>query len=145
MCGLLIVDDDASIRFAMADYLSAKGYRADSVESREEAEAALASGRYAIVITDLRLTPFDNAEGLRIVRLVAERYREAACIVLTAYGAPDSEAAALRYGARAFLHKPLPLAELLSLVATLLRPGACSNATGVGSDAGECPQTTANQ
>lgn len=132
MCSILIVDDDASIRFAMADYFSAKGYRADSVESREQAESRLANRHYAIVLTDLRLSPFDDAaEGLELVRLVAQRYSSStACIVLTAYGSPDSEAAARRYGARAFLHKPRPMAELLDIVATLLPPDRPYGANG---------------
>ncbi|MBA3623124.1 MAG: response regulator [Methylibium sp.] len=123
MCGILIVDDDASIRFAMADYFAAKGLRAESVASREEVEARLADGHYAIVITDLCLTPYDNVEGLEIVRLVAERHSPIVCIVLTAYGSPDSEATARRYGAHAFLQKPRPMSELLELVARLLPAG----------------------
>lgn len=118
---ILIVDDDASIRFAMADYFCAKGYRAESVESREEVESRLAQGHYAVVLTDLRLNPFDDdAGGLEIVRLVGARYSGTACIVLTAYGSPDSEATARRYGACAFLHKPQPMAGLLDIVAKLL-------------------------
>lgn len=125
MCGILIVDDDASIRFAMADYFAAKGHRAESVASRQEAEAHLVGGHYGIVITDLCLTPAGDAEGLEIVRLVSEHHRGVVCIVLTAYGSPDSEAEARRYGASAFLHKPRPMAELLDIVSKLLPGGVC--------------------
>lgn len=127
MRAILIVDDDASIRFAMADYFNAKGYRAESVESREEAEARLLEGCYAVVITDLCLTPFDDVAGLEIVRLIAQQYSQTSCVVLTAYGSPDSEAHARRYGAHAFLHKPQPMAKLLDIVEGLLARGdGCS-------------------
>lgn len=125
MSGILIVDDDASIRFAVADYFSAKGYRAESVESLEAAESCLAERHYAIVLTDLRLNQSaDESEGLKVVRLVAERFAATACIVITAYGSPESEATAMRCGARAFLHKPQPMSDLLDLVKNLLLPGS---------------------
>lgn len=123
MCGILIVDDDASIRFAMVDYFGAKGHRADSVATGEAAQAHLREGHYGVVITDLRLTPSGDAEGLEIVRLVSERYRGTVCIVLTAYGSAESEATARRHGAGAFLHKPRPMAELLEIVEQFVSPG----------------------
>lgn len=125
MSAILIVDDDASIRFAVADYFSAKGFRAESVESREAAESCLAERHYAIVLTDLRLNrSADESEGLAVVRFISERCAATACIVVTAYGSPESEATAMRCGARAFLHKPQPMADLLDLVTNLLGPGS---------------------
>jgi len=143
MCAILIVDDDASIRFAMADYFAAKGYRVESADSCEEVETRLAGGRYAVVITDLRLTPSDDVEGLKIVRHISERYSETICIVLTAYGSTDVEATARSYGARAFLHKPQPMARLLEIVAGLLPrgDGSCIPAADLEADAG--PSDTA--
>ncbi len=61
------------------------------------------------------------------VPLIAERHRGTACIVLTAYGSPDSEAAERRHGPSAFLHKPRSMAELLDLVVRPLpAEGACA-------------------
>jgi CheY-like chemotaxis protein len=37
-------------------------------------------------------------------------------ILLTAYGSPEIEAAAIRYGVDSFLQKPKPLAELAQVV-----------------------------
>lgn len=130
MSTILIVDDDASIRFAVADYFSAKGYRAESVESRAAAESCLAERHYAIVLTDLRLDrSADESEGLEIVRLVSERFASTACIVVTAYGSPECEAMAMRCGARAFLYKPQPMADLLQLVRNLLSPASTGRNT----------------
>lgn len=146
MCGILIVDDDASIRFAMSDYFSAKGLRAHSVASIEEVEPQLASGHYAIVITDLCLTQSGGAEGLEIARMISERHSTTVCIVLTAYGSPDSEATALRYGASAFLHKPRPMAELLDMVSKLLPAGgACAAASTLDAGAGCAGQEPAGE
>ncbi len=144
MCGILIIDDDASIRFAMADYFGAKGYRAESGESLQEAESRLAGGHYGIVITDLCLSPRDDGEGLAIVRLVSQRYPKTACIVLTAYGSPDSEAMARRYGALAFLHKPRPMAELLAIVAGLLPAGGVCAMPSDGAGGGTLVPTHAD-
>lgn len=128
-CGILIVDDDASIRFAMTDYFAAKGFRSMGVESRADAEMQLSDGNYAIVITDLRLTPRDDAEGLEVVRLVAQRHPGVDCIVLTAYGSPANEEKASRYGASAFLNKPQPMGEVLDIVNALRTAAALRTAT----------------
>ena len=113
---MLVVDDETSITFAIQNYFARRGYRVDCAQELEEAEAMMANGHYDVVIADLRLTGAHGSEGLEIVRSVRERYPRTRVILLTAYGSPEVEAAAVRYGVHSFLQKPKPLAELAQVV-----------------------------
>ncbi len=116
---LLIVDDEEPILFALREYFSARSYEVDCASAREEAEELIASRSYAAVIADLRLAG-DGHEGLDLVDYATGRSPAIHVIVLTAYGSPEIEQAARRRGAEAFLHKPIPLAELERVVAGLV-------------------------
>jgi DNA-binding NtrC family response regulator len=113
---MLVVDDEKTITFAIQNYFARRGYRVDCAQELEEAEALMANEHYDVVIADLRLTGAHGSEGLEIVRSVRERYPKTRVILLTAYGSPEVEAAAIRYGVHSFLQKPKPLAELAQVV-----------------------------
>jgi DNA-binding NarL/FixJ family response regulator len=53
-----------------------------------------------------------STDGLQLTRQVRQEWPETRTIILTAYGAPETERVARRIGVDAFLHKPAPLADL---------------------------------
>jgi DNA-binding response OmpR family regulator len=116
---LLIVDDEAAIRFALSEYFRGNGWSVDSTGEEEEAEALLASRQYAVVIADLRLTGLHGVEGLDVIRHSRRLRPETRVVILTGNGTPELEAEARRGGADAFLHKPLPLVDLAAVVDSL--------------------------
>lgn len=116
---LLIVDDEAAIRFALSDYFRECGWEVDVAAEKEEAEALLAHTEYAVVIADLRLTGIYGIEGLDIVQWSRHLRPDTRVVLLTGNGTPEIEAEARRRGADAFLYKPLPLPELERVVADL--------------------------
>ncbi|HEY0593215.1 MAG TPA: response regulator [Thermoanaerobaculia bacterium] len=113
---MLVVDDEKTITFAIHHYFPRRGYRVDCAQELEEAEALMANVHYDVVIADLRLTGVHGSEGLEIIRSVRERHPRTRVILLTAYGSPEIEAAAIRFGVHSFLQKPKPLAELAEVV-----------------------------
>lgn len=117
---MLVVDDERTITLAIKSYFSRQGYAVDCAQELEEAEALMANVHYDVVIADLRLSGMHGSEGLEIVRSVRERYPNTRVILLTAYGSPELEAAALRYGVHSFLQKPKPLAELAQVVFSVM-------------------------
>jgi DNA-binding response OmpR family regulator len=129
---MLVVDDEPSILFAIAEYFSTRGWEIDVVQGAEAAKMLLMQKRYSVVVADLRLTEIDDVEGLDVV--TAARHRDAAIriVLLTAYGSPAIEAEARRRGADAVLYKPMPLAELAHVISDLLagahRPGTPATA-----------------
>lgn len=113
---LLIVDDQAPLRYALRDFFAAVGWEVDCAGSFDEAAAALAAHAYGAVIADLRLDPRHATGGLDVVRIARERCATASIVVLTAYGSPTAAAEAHRHGADALLDKPVPLAKLASVL-----------------------------
>jgi len=110
---VLVVDDEQAVLDAASDYLTAYGFRVDTAQELEEAEALLSTYAYSLVIADIRLTGMHGREGLELVRFLRQRSPLARMIVMTAHGSPELERDARRRGADAFLEKPLPLSDLL--------------------------------
>ena len=117
---LLIVDDEDTIRFALAEYFRGSGWAVDAAAEKEEAEALLACTAYAVVIADLRLTGIYGVEGLDIVQWSRHLRPETRVVLLTGNGTPELETEARRRGVDAFLHKPLPLPQLEAVVDSLV-------------------------
>ena len=113
---LLIVDAEAAIRCALAEYFRGIGWSVDSAAEKEEAEALLSCTAYAVVIADLRLTGVHGIEGLDIVQWSRHLRPETRVVLLTGNATPEIEAEARRLGADAFLQKPLPLPQLEAIV-----------------------------
>jgi DNA-binding NtrC family response regulator len=116
---ILLVDDQRPILLAVSEYFRRHGYDVDCAQRREEAEALLVEGRYACVISDLRLTA-QGADGLDLIRSSRERCPQTRFVILTAHGTQAAEDEARNCGVDAFLHKPLALAQVASIVERLL-------------------------
>ena len=113
---ILIVDDIKEIVKTMGRYFSIHGYDVDCASEKEEAAALIGANKYAVVITDLHLTPVRSNEGLEIIRLLHHESPDTKAILLTAYGTEEVEKEADRYGIRAFLRKPVSLPVLRQAV-----------------------------
>lgn len=117
---LLVVDDEAAIRFALVEYFRGSGWTVDAASEKEEAEALLACTAYSVVIADLRLTGIHGVEGLDIVQCSRHLRPDTRVVLLTGNATPEIEAEARRRGADAFLQKPLPLPHLEAIVDDLV-------------------------
>ena len=116
---VLIVDDETSLLFAAGQYLTDIGFEVDCAQEWEEAQALLANVSFDVVITDIRLTPLQAAEGLRVIDFIRHRRPGVPVIVLTAHATPDVEHEARRLGADAIFYKPIPLPKLAAEIARL--------------------------
>lgn len=118
---ILIVDDEATILFAVGEYFAAHGAEVDCAQDLAEAQGFLSLGRYAAIIADLSLSGSRGTEGLELARWVRERDPSTRVIILTAYGSAETEREARRLGASGFLRKPLPLSDIATIVFDLIR------------------------
>lgn len=121
---ILIVDDYKPILFSMRRYLTAHGFEVHCASEKEEAEALLNNTEYSAVVVDLRLTATDDNEGLEIVGMVKARDPRLPVVMLTAYSTAAIEAEALRLGATAVLHKPVPISDVLALATRIIEERA---------------------
>ncbi|MGH8484349.1 MAG: response regulator [Pseudomonas sp.] len=112
---VLIVDDNRLARESLTSYLKAKGVQCVTAASAEEALKCLNSERdVGLLITDLRMGPFD---GLELIRKIRETERAALPIIIVSGDADVPDAiAAMHLSVVDFLLKPIDLDKLVALV-----------------------------
>jgi two-component system OmpR family response regulator len=113
---LLIVDDDPSIRSAVADYLSEHGYVVETASGAHEMDGWLARGAFDLVILDVMM-PFED--GLSICRRLVKTGPP--ILILSAMGTTADRVLGLELGAADYLPKPFEPRELLARVRAVLR------------------------
>jgi DNA-binding NtrC family response regulator len=106
---LLLVEDEAPLRAAVAERLADQGYEVVQAESGEQALEALAEFAFDVVVTDLRLPGID---GSRVIEAAVERYPEIIGIVITGYGTVRDAVDVIKRGAMDFVTKPFQFDEL---------------------------------
>jgi two-component system response regulator FlrC len=111
---ILLVEDDAALREALADTLEVDGYDFDVVESGESALAALGQGSYALVISDVNLAGMD---GHQLMALIKQKQFQVPVLLMTAFGSIQRAVDAMRQGAVDYLVKPFDPQVLLERVA----------------------------
>ncbi len=107
---LLLVEDEARLREAVAEQLSDRGYQVEQAGSGEEAIARLSDFAFDMIVTDLRLPGVD---GSAVVDQAIQRYPDIIAIVITGYGTVKDAVEVIRRGAWDFVNKPFQIDELL--------------------------------
>jgi len=110
---VLVVDDDAGVRYTLREVLSSAGLAVEEARDGEEALARFEASPFPLVVTDLRMPRMDGMELLR--RLVA-RQPAPRVVVVTAHGSERQAAEAMRAGAWDYFRKPFDNEELLAVV-----------------------------
>src|SRR5437899_11924059 len=92
---VLVVDDEALVRWAVTEVLTAAGY--EVLEARDATSAIRAvtdrRGQIDVVLLDLRLP---DGNDLRVLEAMVRLAATAGSVLLTAYGTKESEAEVLR-------------------------------------------------
>jgi DNA-binding NtrC family response regulator len=114
---LLLVEDEDSLRVAVAERLAEQGFQVDQAESGERALEQLAEFAYDIVITDLRLPGVD---GTHVIEAAIQRYPDIIGLVVTGYGTVRDAVEAIKRGATDFVTKPFQFDELMHALNTAL-------------------------
>jgi CheY-like chemotaxis protein len=110
---ILLVEDDEGVREALAELLSAEGYRVDCARDGREALGFAAVVRPALIVLDLSM-PVMDGWAFRAAQLADPRLASVPVIVLSA--AHGGEAASARLAPAAYLTKPVEFERLLTLV-----------------------------
>ena len=105
---LLIVDDERATRSVLTQALE-DGYEVYAAANGKTAREILESEPVDILLTDLRL---GGESGMELIDEARRAERPPTCIMMTAYGSPDTAAEAKKHGAYYFLTKPLNLDEV---------------------------------
>ena len=117
---ILIAEDDAILADGLTHSLRNAGYSVDRVATGIEADAALATGEFDLLILDLGLPKMG---GLEVLRRLRQRGSAVPVLILTAADGVDDRVRGLDMGADDYLSKPFALAELAARVRALTRRG----------------------
>jgi DNA-binding response OmpR family regulator len=115
---ILVVEDDSLLAAGLARTLSRAAHAVDNAKSGTEADSALQTKDYDLVILDIGLPGIDGFEVLRRLRA---RNSAISVLVLTARDAVEDRVHGLDMGADDYLTKPFSLTELEARVRVLLR------------------------
>ena len=115
--GIIVVDDDQSVRDTLKDCLSAEGY--DVITSGNGADAIKKFKKkfFNVAILDLKLPDID---GLQLLTQIHEENPKTLNIMLTGYPTLNNAVNSLNLGAVAYVMKPLNPDELLFYIKTKL-------------------------
>jgi two-component system, response regulator FlrC len=116
---ILIVEDDDSLREALADTLELGGYAVLLAEEGGDALRVLEKNRVGLVLSDVQMQPMNGEVLLQEIKLL---YPSLPVILMTAYGVIEKAVAALHSGACHYLPKPFEPDRLLQEVAKYMLP-----------------------
>ena len=117
---ILVVEDNIPLAKSLNDVLRHSGYAVDSVHTGEEANEALYSEEYALVILDLGLPDID---GIDVLRRIRRRRSRVPVLILTARDSLRERVEGLDLGADDYLGKPFEITELEARARALIRRG----------------------
>ena len=112
---ILIVDDDPGQRSLLNSFLHSQGFETALADSGEHALEMLRSGKFAMMISDVRMPGLSGLETLRRARQES-RTAGLPVLLVTAFTDVRDAVAAMRDGAVNYLAKPIDLDELLNSV-----------------------------
>ncbi|MBK5345370.1 sigma-54-dependent Fis family transcriptional regulator [Pseudomonas sp. TH49] len=110
---VLLVEDDRSLREALADTLLLAGHDYQAVGSAEEALQAVEREAFSLVVSDVNMPGMD---GHQLLALLRARQPQLPVLLMTAHGAVERAVDAMRQGAADYLVKPFEPKALLDLV-----------------------------
>lgn len=122
---ILIVEDDADLREALADTLKLSKYTVLVASDGTQAIDVLKSQPVGLVITDVQMP---NMTGLALLHEIKARWPHVPVLLMTAYGVISQAVEAMREGACDYLAKPFEVEELLARVARWMLPATSSSA-----------------
>jgi len=107
---VLIVDDEANARTALAEILRDEGFVAETAADGFKALGKIEEFHPEVILTDLKMPGLD---GIGLMEKAKEAAPDAVVVVMTAYGTINSAVDAVKRGAENYLTKPLDDADAL--------------------------------
>jgi DNA-binding NtrC family response regulator len=137
MATILVVDDELGIRALLSEILTDEGHTVELAENAAQARLARERMRPDLVLLDIWMPDVDGITLLK--EWAGGGLLTMPVIMMSGHGTIDTAVEATRFGAVAFLEKPITLQKLLRAVdQALVRPGqTVSRAPGAGESRAE--------
>ena len=118
---ILVVDDEENTRIGLSKLLSQEGFEVESAANGNDALDLLAQHKINLVISDINMP---DMNGLAFLRELSRKFPSTNVIMITAYGGVESYLEAMNLGAYEYLHKPVRLDELRSVMKKIFNGGS---------------------
>jgi DNA-binding NtrC family response regulator len=121
MATILVVDDELGIRALLSEILADEGHTVELAENAAQARQIRESLRPDLVLLDIWMPDVDGVTLLK--EWSASGQLSMPVIMMSGHGTIDTAVEATKYGASAFLEKPITLQKLLRAVEqALIKP-----------------------
>ena len=114
MAMILVVDDELGIRALLSEILTDEGHTVELAENAAQARAVRERERPDLVLLDIWMPDVDGISLLK--EWGANGHLTMPVIMMSGHGTIDTAVEATRFGAMAFLEKPITLQKLLRAV-----------------------------
>ena len=112
---VLVVDDEAAIRYSVSKTLQRVGYSVREAASGEDALDIIRGEPFDVVLTDIRMPP--GLDGVELIRRIKDTDPDTIVILMTAYPSLPTAVEGLRLGAHDYLIKPSSSQDIRQSVA----------------------------
>lgn len=109
MAGILIIDDEKSIRNVLRDILEYEKYDVDEAENGPEAITLVKKEKYDVILCDIKMPKMDGIEVLEQITALCDT----PVVMISGHGTIDTAVEAIKKGAYDYLAKPLDLNRTL--------------------------------
>jgi len=110
---ILFVDDEASMRHAVTQWLGLAGFETLVHDKASSALHVLSADFGGILVTDLKM---DGMDGMELLRRAQQIDPELPVVVITGHGDVETAVEAMRFGAYDFIEKPFAPERFLEVV-----------------------------
>ena len=119
---ILVVDDNATNRMVAQSLVEMFDCTSESAEDGEEAVEAARSGRFDLILMDIKMPRMDGIAATRAIRALGGAIGVVPIIALTANADPDDAEAYLAAGMNGVVEKPMKPEQLLTALQQALDP-----------------------
>ena len=121
MARILIIDDEAPIRFSLRGILEDEGYEVLEAATAEEGIAAVDTERPDLVFLDIWLPGMD---GLAAQAQIKAAHPDLPVVMISGHGTIETAVNAIQQGAYDFIERPLSLEKVVIIAARALEAGS---------------------
>ena len=112
---ILVIDDNADIRFLICNILEENGYRVRSAANYEQATKEINSKLPNLAILDIKLDKGDK-DGINLLKQLMKKEKSLPVIMISGHANVQVAVEAIRLGAYEFVEKPFSSEKLLNYV-----------------------------
>lgn len=114
MANILIVDDEIGIRELLSEILEEEGYTTYAAENAEAARVLMSQEQFDLILLDIWMPDTDGITLLK--EWGARKMLHCPVIMMSGHGTIETAVEATKFGALAFLEKPISMQKLLDTV-----------------------------